>query len=75
MPPGWLDRAAVAITAETGEATNNHDVMNLEVRAKEEYTRACSSLLLVCGRCIVMVLLDEGTARSGIRNLWVARER
>lgn len=34
MPEGWLDRAAVAITSETGhEVSNYHDVMSLEVSA------------------------------------------
>lgn len=33
MPEGWLDRAGVVITAQTGvEVSNNHDVMSLEVR-------------------------------------------
>ncbi|CAM9113658.1 unnamed protein product [Ascophyllum nodosum] len=32
MPDGWLARAGVAITAQTGEAvSNNHDIMSLEV--------------------------------------------
>lgn len=32
MPEGWLDRAGVVITAQTGvEVSNNHDVMSLEV--------------------------------------------
>lgn len=32
MPEGWLDRAGVVLTSQTGvEVSNNHDVMSLEV--------------------------------------------
>lgn len=34
MPGRWLERAGVAISAETGrEVSNNHDVMSLEVNS------------------------------------------
>lgn len=51
MPAGWLDRAGVALTAETGtEVSNNHDVMSLEVRDSVAVARAFFFLRDFVGR-------------------------
>lgn len=47
MPPGWLDRAGVAIIGETGKhVANNHDVMSLEVR-KDSDGAGCRTAVAV----------------------------
>lgn len=45
MPPGWLDRAGVALNAETGsEVSNNHDVVSLEVSLMARVLAICVSV-------------------------------